>query len=399
MNDVRSKIASSASAYRLDPPTLFIDAQIVLPDRVMHGSVLVEEGVIAAIGQGIEGPEGCLTIDCAGDYLIPGMIELHTDNVEKHIMPRPNALWPAMAAAVAHDMQIISAGITTVYDSVAVGAFDDAGVRLKSLQAICESLEHGVESGVFKADHLLHLRCEVGFAGLSDLLDPLVGRPLVGLLSVMDHTPGQRQFAKEEKYREYYQGKYGFGDAEIDAYMDARKKDQLIYSDPHRAYAVKLAKDYGYALASHDDATLAHVEDAVRDGMTIAEFPTTVEAAKASHEAGLAVLMGAPNLVRGGSHSGNVAAIDLARLGYLDVLSSDYAPASLIHAVFLLCDEVDTIDLPKAVAMVTRNPARAAGLGDRGEVAVGLKADLVRVHEHHHHPILRGVWRDGHRVA
>lgn len=381
--------------------TVFANAQLILADEVRPGSVTVVDGRIQSVGEGNTVPNhpGAEVIDCDGDYLMPGMVELHTDNIEKHVLPRPGALWPTLPAAVAHDMQIVSAGITTVYDSVAIGAFEEAALRLKSLQSICEALELGEAHNLFKAHHLLHLRCEVAFAGIEDLLPPLIDRPLVGLLSVMDHTPGQRQFVDIDKYALYYREKHKFSNAEMDAYIVERKKDQAAYSDKNRAFVVALAHEHGHALASHDDATQSHVDEAVRDRMTIAEFPTTVEAARASHEAGLAVLMGAPNLVRGGSHSGNVAAIELAKLGFLDIVSSDYAPASLIHSAFLLADEVPGMDLSAAVACVTRTPARAAGLTDRGEIALGLKGDLLRVHEHHHHPVVRGVWREGHRVA
>ncbi len=152
-------------------------------------------------------------------------------------------------------------------------------------------------------------------------------------------------------------------------------------------------------MASHDDATAAHVEESIALGVRLAEFPTSLEAATLSHEAGLSVLMGAPNVVRGGSHSGNIAAADLARHGVLDVLSSDYVPFSLIHAPFLLADEIDTLSLPAAIAMVTSTPAKTVGLDDRGRIAPGLKADLVRVERRSDVPIVRGVWRDGRRVA
>lgn len=389
-----------ASHRDAEERVIFNDARIVLADRIARGALVVEGGAITGIVEGRTlGGAGDTLVDCAGDIVMPGMVELHTDNVEKHLLPRPGAFWPPLAAAIAHDTQIVSAGITTVYDAVAVGAFDNGGVRLKMLGDICDALEEGTGHDLFKAQHLLHLRCEVAFDGLETLLEPLIGRAPVGMVSIMDHTPGQRQFVDVSKYREYYQAKHGFSDAEMNAYMEDRKRDQALHSDRNRAYAAKRAREMGLALASHDDATEAHVGEAVRDGMTIAEFPTTFEAAKASHEAGLAVLMGAPNVVRGGSHSGNVAARDLAERGHLDIVSSDYAPASLIHAVFLLEETVDRIDLPTAIAMVTRTPARAAGIEDRGEIAVGLKGDLVRVFEHDHHPVLRGVWRDGHRVA
>lgn len=379
--------------------TIFKNARVVLADQVMLGRVVVRGGLIETVDDGDASAGADFVEDCNGDILMPGLIELHTDNIENHIQPRPSATWPALAAAIAHDAQIAGAGITTVYDSISLGAFDEANLRLTMLRAICDALRDGVSHDLFKARHALHLRCEVGFGGLNELLDPLVDQEMVGLISIMDHTPGQRQFADESKYRFYYQNKMGLTDEEMDVYMVDRREDQRRYSDKNRAYAVGLAHKYGHALASHDDATDAHVEEAVRDRMTIAEFPTTIEAAKASHEAGLAVLMGAPNLVRGGSHSGNVAAIELARLGYLDIVSSDYAPGALIHAAFLLEEQVDHMGLPEAIATVTRNPARAAGLLDRGEIAEGLKADLVRVKDTPHHPIIKGVWVGGERVS
>ncbi len=401
MNDIQEPV-TACDNRSYSGTVIFANAKVILADEILvAGFVTVTDGRITAVAEGDHIPDapGAEVIDCAGDYLMPGMVELHTDNIEKHILPRPGAMWPALAAAIAHDAQIISAGITTVYDSVAVGAFDEADVRLKSLKAICDALEEGERDGVFKASHRIHLRCEIAFPGLEDLLDPLIGRPLTSLISIMDHTPGQRQFVDESKYVEYYKFKKGFTDAEMTAYMQARRVDQRLYGARNRAYAVGLAREHGHALASHDDATAEHVAEAVRDSMTIAEFPTTVASAKASHESGLAVLMGAPNIVRGGSHSGNIAAVDLARHGYLDIISSDYAPASLIHAAFLLVGQVADLDLPGAIAMVTRNPARSALLSDRGEIAIGLRGDLLRVRDHRQHPILRGVWREGIRVA
>jgi alpha-D-ribose 1-methylphosphonate 5-triphosphate diphosphatase len=152
-------------------------------------------------------------------------------------------------------------------------------------------------------------------------------------------------------------------------------------------------------MASHDDATLAHVGEAIENGVRLAEFPTSFDAAKASHEAGMSVLMGAPNVVRGKSHSGNIAARDLAEKGVLDVLSSDYVPLSLLYAPFVLADEVDGVTLPQALAMVTSTPARSVGLDDRGRIATGLRADLVRVHRQEGVPVARAIWREGRRVA
>jgi len=162
---------------------------------------------------------------------------------------------------------------------------------------------------------------------------------------------------------------------------------------------VALAQEHGIPLASHDDTTEENVSDAVRDRVAVAEFPTTIDAARGLRRAGIGILMGAPNVVRGGSHSGNIAAIDLAREGLLDILSSDYIPSSLLMAALLLPEQVPSIDLAAAVRTVTKTPAEAVGLADRGEIAVGKRADLIRVHVARGIPVVRSVWREGRRVA
>jgi alpha-D-ribose 1-methylphosphonate 5-triphosphate diphosphatase len=376
---------------------ILTNARIVLDDTVMSGTVVIEDGRIAAVDDGASSLPDAR--DMEGDLLIPGLVELHTDNLERHMTPRPQADWPATAALIAHDAQVAVAGITTVFDAIAVGAVFESSARVKRLHEVLSAVATGVRDDLLRADHCLHLRCEVSFPDLQGLLDPIVGDPLVRLISVMDHTPGQRQFASEDKYRIYYKGKYGMSDADLDSFIVQRKADQQRHSAPNRRYVVERARERGLSLASHDDATAAHVDEAVADGMSIAEFPTTVDAADACHRGGLRVMMGAPNLVRGGSHSGNVSAHELARNGLLDIFSSDYVPNSLLHAAFLLYDDVEGYDLPRAIRLVTRTPAESAGLHDRGEIAVGKRADLVRVRHTPHHPLIRGVWREGTRIA
>ena len=223
--------------------------------------------------------------------------------------------------------------------------------------------------------------------------------PNVRLASLMDHAPGQRQFQTMEQYTLYYKTKRGMSDEAFQRFCEQRLASSARNSDRHRLHIADVAKTRGIAVASHDDATLAHVTDAKRDGVAIAEFPTSVEAARASHEAGMAVLMGAPNVVRGGSHSGNIAARDLAELGLLDVLSSDYVPISLIHAPFVLHEELG-MPLAQTLRAVTDRSAQAVALHDRGRIEEGRRADLVRVrHEAGTPPVVRGVWREGERVA
>jgi alpha-D-ribose 1-methylphosphonate 5-triphosphate diphosphatase len=188
-------------------------------------------------------------------------------------------------------------------------------------------------------------------------------------------------------------------DQDFRKFCDRRMEESRRYSPANRVAISAACQARGIVLASHDDATVGHVEEAIAQGIRVAEFPTTHEAAKASREAGFGVLMGGPNVVRGGSHSGNVSARSLAEEGLLDILSSDYIPFSLIQSAFFLGEVVDGISLPRAVAMVSKNPAEAVGLTDRGVITPGRRADLVRVRVDEHIPIVRTVWREGRRVA
>ncbi|MFV1852731.1 MAG: alpha-D-ribose 1-methylphosphonate 5-triphosphate diphosphatase [Porticoccaceae bacterium] len=376
---------------------IFTNAKLVLANEVIDGAIQIKDGLITDVSDRPSNLAGAE--DMAGDYVMPGLVELHTDNLDKHLTPRPKTRWPATAAVVAHDNQVASAGITTVFDAVSIGDVNEGSERIVRLIESVNALEHALENGLLRADHKLHLRCETSFPGMVEALGQLIDLPLVSMLSVMDHTPGQRQFVSLDAYYTYYQGKYGLNDEEMRKFIATRKRDSELYSAKHRRHVVDLANAKGLALASHDDATEAHVAEAVADKMTVAEFPTTLEAAKASHEAGLGVMMGGPNLVRGGSHSGNVAAGDLAQKGYLDIISSDYVPHSLLHGAMKLFDDFDGYDLPRAIRTVTLNPATQVGLNDRGEIATGKRGDLIRVHHSPHHPIVCGVWREGVRVS
>jgi alpha-D-ribose 1-methylphosphonate 5-triphosphate diphosphatase len=263
---------------------------------------------------------------------------------------------------------------------------------------MAEALDYHIARKTLKIDHYFHWRCEVSYPGLRELLDPIIGNPRLKLISVMDHTPGQRQFVDVARYAEYYKGKFQMTDEELIQFMEARTRDSKAFSAKNRAYTVGLARERNIPLASHDDATLAHVEEARQEGVSVAEFPTTIEAAQSSHEAGMRVLMGAPNIVRGKSHSGNISALELARHGILDIVSSDYVPSSLLWGALKLHEEAG-VPLHTAIATATRNPARAVGFEDRGEIKPGLRADLVRVKPAEGAPLIRDVWCEGERVA
>jgi len=374
----------------------FTNARIVLPDDVIEGTVIVVDGAIAHVGGGRSREAGVLDVE--GDYLLPGLLELHTDHLEAHFSPRPKVQWPADAAVVAHDAQIVASGITTVFDALRVGNVRGEDEVSRHMGLLAAAIREAGAAGRLRADHLVHLRCELAcedtVSGLAELIDDAGVR----LISVMDHTPGQRQFVNLGKFREYYQGKVGFSDAEIETFIAERREACDRLSTPNRTQVVAMARARGIPLASHDDATCGHVEEARQEGASISEFPTSIEAAMAARDGGLMVLMGAPNVVRGGSHSGNVSALDLACRGLLDILSSDYVPCSLLQAAFALPRSDTGMDLPAAVRTVTANPAAAVGLDDRGSIAVGKRADLIRVRLDGDFPVMRAAWRQGERV-
>ncbi len=377
------------------------NANLILPAAVTPGSLVVRDGVIVEIGPPHGAAPGAL--DCTGDFLAPGLVELHTDNIERHLMPRPGVLWPCEAAVLAHDAEMAAAGVTTCFDAVCIGEVHSQSMRLEILDELCDTLEALSLSGTLKADHRLHLRCEVSYGGLMELLAPHRKRASLGLVSVMDHTPGARQYVEVAHYAEYYQGKFGMSDAELAAFIAERRSDGARWSGANRRAVVDWARERALPLASHDDATPEHIAEASGDGAVIAEFPTTLAAARAAREAGIAILMGGPNVVRGRSHTGNVSARALNGEGLLDIVSSDYVPSAALHAALILAAEAPPEEpktaLTRALAMVTSGPAKAVGLTDRGALARGLRADLVRFSAVGTTPVVKAVWRRGTRIA
>ncbi len=382
-------------------PTVFSNARLVLCDEVVRGNLSVQDGRIHAIESGATAVPGA--IDLEGDYLLPGLVEIHTDNFERHLMPRPKVQWAEAPALLAHDAEVAAAGITTVFDALGVGDADPDSLRGSTWHEVLRTLDHCAGQDLLRADHHLHVRCELPAPNTLELFEPFRRHPRLSLVSLMDHTPGQRQWENLEHARIYYTGKKGWSQQKFEQQVALAAQLQATYAQPHRAWFVDFCATHRIALASHDDTTLAHVEQAHAEGASMSEFPTTVLAARAANERGMLNVMGGPNVVRGGSHSGNVAAAELARLGLLDILSSDYVPGSLLSAVVRLVDD-GLADLPRAVAMVSLNPARATGMDDRGEIAFGKRADLVQVRladmpDGRRQPVVRAVWREGRRVA
>ena len=386
--------------------TVLGNARLVLDEEVRHGSVLIRDGLIADIGA----DRSAAGVDLDGDHLLPGLVELHTDHLERHFTPRPGVQWDPLPAALASDAQLAAAGVTTVFDAVRIGsALNQNDAAAAAARVLADSIEEAAKAGLLRADHAIHVRCEVAAADCLDAFSAFGDDPYVRLVSLMDHTPGQRQYADMELFKRYQIAKGNVTESGFDAYVAPLIERSARYADVHRRAIAALAAQRGITLATHDDATPEHVAESVGLGVRISEFPTTVLAATAADKHGQLIVMGAPNIVCGGSQSGNVAAAELLGLGLLHILSSDYVPSSPLQAVFQLAAD-GAIGLVDGVKLVSGNPARAVGLADRGEIAVGQRADLVQVRPHdrpatERHPrgrrvpVVRSVYRQGARVS
>lgn len=379
-----------------ETPVILANAALVLETETVTGGVVLKDGKIAEIFSGRAVPAGA--IDCQGDYLAPGLVELHTDNLERHMTPRPGVDWPHAAAIMAHDAEFAGVGVTTVFDAMRVGSIISGVNKYKKYarQMVDEILALR-QQGSLRISHYFHLRAEICSQTLIEEMAEFGPDDRIGIVSLMDHTPGQRQFADLTQMRTYVQGKYALSDDETEKHFELLRSVKAKHGAANEAAALADARAYGSVIASHDDTTRAHVAQSAQYGIRLAEFPTTLEAATACAEAGIAVMMGAPNLLRGGSHSGNVAASDLVDAGLLDILSSDYVPASLLMSAVKLGQQAG--NMATGIRTVTRAPALAAELPDRGEIAIGARADLVRFTLVDDFPRTRGVWVQADRVA
>ncbi len=375
------------------PAQTLSNARIVTPSGIVEGALALEDGRIAGLSRAADG------LDLGGAFVIPGIVDLHTDHVERHTHPRLSVLWPFLPALMAHDAVVISGGTTTVFDSLSVGASLKRPERREILEPLIEALAEGQAAGVFRAEHLLHLRCEISDPETMGLVDATVAHPLTRLVSVMDHTPGDRQSPDIDRWFAHMIHEMEVDEATGHAMMDELFERSRKRGAEVRAHVVRAAHAHAQPIMSHDDRTLAHADQAAAEGLAISEFPTTLIAAQRAREAGLAIVMGAPNYLRGGSQSGNVGVAELLAHGLVDALASDYIPRSPLDAAFrLAADPAFPHDLPAALALVSDAPARMTGFPDRGRIEEGLRADLVAVRLVGDQPVVQAVWRAGKQV-
>jgi alpha-D-ribose 1-methylphosphonate 5-triphosphate diphosphatase len=374
--------------------TILTNARIILPDAVIHGTLVLRDGKIAEVSEGLSHAPGAE--DCEGDDLIPGVVDVHTDNLERQVQPRANARWPSRSAFLAHDAQCAAAGVTTVFDALCLGDLGFDQGRDQTFKEGVLDLTEMHATGLMRAEHLLHLRCELPADDLPGLLDPVADHPLVAMVSVMDHSPGIGQYRDLPRYIAMRARQTSWSTERVQQQVDYLLEKRSRILETHRRWVLDRVAGRNLPIASHDDESAEQIARNAADGIMISEFPVTMEAALAAKQHGVDSILGAPNIVRGGSHSGNVAALDVARAGAMDIIASDYVPAAMIEAAYT---SADIMGLPAAIATITANPARAAKLHDRGRIQAGLNADLVQVKHHVGLPFVRRVWRQGARVV
>ncbi len=375
--------------------TILTNARLVLPDEVLLGTVVLHGGRIVDVQPGRSAAPGAM--DLGGDTLMPGVVDVHTDNLERQVQPRSNARWPSRSAMVAHDAQCAAAGVTTVLDALCLGDLGFDKDRIRTFRDGVADLDALADTGLLKSEHFLHLRCELPAPDMMALLDPVADHPRVRMVSLMDHSPGVGQYANLDRYRKM-RAREGHNGPWIEARILELQAQRARTRGPNRRRLLDRIVPLGIVLASHDDNTAEEVAENAADGIRISEFPVSMLAAIEARARGMDVIAGAPNIVRGGSHSGNIAAAELVRRGVVDAYASDYVPSSMLEAAFASVAQTG-ITLAQGVAMVTANPARMAGLHDRGRIEPGLRADLAQVREHEGMPVIRQVWRGGERVS
>lgn len=369
------------------------NARLILENENFIGTIVLKDGFIKDISSGSF--QSSASIDCEGSLIAPGLIELHTDNLERHLQPRPGVSWPVEAAILSHDAELVSAGITTVFDALRVGSIlsDKSSRYQKYARKVVDIISKMEKREILRINHFIHLRAEICSETLSEELDEFSPSDNVQILSLMDHTPGQRQFKDLHRFKQYLSGKHGMNESQVAIHLEKLRNIHSIYGRQHEKDVIVASNDLDATLVSHDDTTKSDVANSINAGIKIAEFPTTLEAVNLLNSNDIPILMGAPNFLRNQSHSGNVSASEVEKVGALDILSSDYMPSSLLYAAVELGRRNE--NLSYGFSKVTSKPAEVMGLKDRGSIEIGKKADLILFDIYQTFPVIKRVIVDG----
>jgi alpha-D-ribose 1-methylphosphonate 5-triphosphate diphosphatase len=377
---------------------------VVTPDAMLpHSSVVTRDDRILSIlpMDSLNGVDDeTLCFDARGGYIMPGFIDIHSDYIEGVIQPRPTSLMDFETGIREAEKQLLGNGITTVYHSLSL--MNGNGARGKCCFRESENLKRlagligNFHNGCHLIRHRFHARYEIDNLGIFDYLKEMLESGLVHELSFMDHTPGQGQYRNLEIYARSGEAPADFGGVFAEEFL-AECGNKPVAAHSMLKQLASIAHERGIPLASHDDDTLEKLA-LMKDeyGVRISEFPVEMDVARGARDRGILVVIGAPNVMLGKSHSGNISAMDVIRDGCADILCSDYYPPSLLHSVFKLEAE-HILTLPEAVRMLTLNPAEAMGIAeDFGSVEAGKKADLLVVRKIQGSPVICECFIDGH---
>ncbi len=358
--------------------TLIHNATLILPERIVeHGWLLIENERILDVGEAATCPAADgRSIDAQAQMLMAGIIDLHCDSIERLVMPRPNIYFPLAIALEEADWRLAGSGITTEFHAVSL---DDGEFGVRSYTFV-RDLSNAIadEQSERLIRHKIHARLELTSQRGSEAIVEMIANREVGLVSLMDHSPGQGQYRTERAFRDYVSKSAGTSHAEIDELISF-KRTQAAHIPGRIEQVTRLAREAELGIATHDDDSAEKVAQWPTLGVTVSEFPTTMEAARQAHELGLAVCMGAPNVLRGMSSGGNLSATEAVRAGIADVLCSDYYPSAMLGAAYKLYKE-NVLPLSQAVNLITLNPAKAVKLGhDFGSLERGKVADILLV--------------------
>jgi len=374
---------------------IFAHATAVLPDRVLEDAlVAVEDGRITEVGART-GPVPAEAVDLRGALLLPGLVDTHSDGLEKEVRPRPGAEFDPDFAVASFEGRVRAAGVTTIFHGIGYQSDGRKERTVAGARRLEQAITARAATGAALVDHCLLLRLDARDPDALGALQDAVARyaPVeTPLVSFEDHTPGQGQYADPAYYRRWLQGTEGLTPEEAQARLESYTSDRegrAWHRDVAFAWLSARARAGDLRLLAHDPVTADEVAGVHERGAAVAEFPTTLEAARAARERGMHIVAGAPNILRGGSHSGNVSAADLVAADTVDALSSDYLPSTPLAAALRLA--ADGLPLPAAVRLVTSGPAAVAGLTDRGALTPGLRADLTTVTIDNGWPTVRQV--------
>lgn len=365
--------------------TLYIihNGKVITENTILENHAVVVKGDVihAIIHEGeISSYRDARLINANGGYISPGFIDIHSDYIESVVSPRPSCVMDFNLSLREAEKILIGHGITTMFHSLSFyrkEKMTNKHIRhLENMQRMVDTI-HQAHHQLHMIRHRLHARFELdNIQGIDQLMDN-IHEDKVHLLSFMDHTPGQGQYRNLEIYRENIKIHRNLSDDEVSVLIAERKSTELLTMEKITEVA-ELAQAKGIAIASHDDDHVQKLELVKSYGTTISEFPITLDVAREAKQQGLQTIIGAPNILLGGSHSGNLSATEAIEYGYADILCSDYYPAALLHAIFQLHDKGE--DLHKMFMMVTLNPAEAVSMdAEIGSIKPGKKADLLMI--------------------